>query len=76
MSKTISGFSKLTKEEKIDWLAKSYFNNQPEITQTIKQYWNVDEKLQQLHDDFIENTISNFYMPYGVAPNFVINGRS
>ncbi len=76
MSKTISGFSKLTKEEKIDWLAESYFNNQPEIIQTIKQYWNVDEKLQQLHDDFIENTISNFYMPYGVAPNFVINGRS
>lgn len=76
MSKTISGFSKLTKEEKIDWLAKTYFNNQPEITQTIKQYWNVDNKLQQLHDDFIENTISNFYMPYGIAPNFVINGRS
>lgn len=75
MSKIISGFSKLSKEEKIDWLAKNYFNNQPEIIQTIKQYWNVDEKLQQLHDDFIENTISNFYMPYGVAPNFVINGR-
>ncbi|MEE4000622.1 hydroxymethylglutaryl-CoA reductase, degradative [Tenacibaculum sp. FZY0031] len=76
MSKTISGFSKLTKEEKIDWLAKTYFNNQPEIIQTITQYWNVDGKLQQLHDDFIENTISNFYMPYGIAPNFIINGRS
>ena len=76
MSKTISGFSKLTKEEKIDWLAKTYFNNQPEIIQTITQYWNVDDKLQQLHDDFIENTISNFYMPYGIAPNFIINGRS
>ncbi len=75
MSKIISGFSKLTKEEKIDWLAKTYFNNQPEIIQTLKQYWNVDNKLQQLHDDFIENTISNFYMPYGIAPNFVINGR-
>ncbi|CAL2083562.1 hydroxymethylglutaryl-CoA reductase, degradative [Tenacibaculum sp. 190524A05c] len=75
MSKIISGFSKLSKEEKIDWLAENYFNSQPEIIQTIKQYWNVDEKLQQLHDDFIENTISNFYMPYGIAPNFVINGR-
>ena len=74
MSKIITGFSKLTKEEKIDWLAKNYFNNQPEIIKTITQYWNVDEKLQQLHDDFIENTISNFYMPYGIAPNFNING--
>ncbi len=75
MSKIISGFSKLSKEEKIAWLAENYFNNQPEIISTIKQYWNVDEKLQQLHDDFIENTITNFYMPYGIAPNFVINNR-
>lgn len=75
MSKIISGFSKLTKEEKINWLATNFFNNQPEIIRTIKQYWNVDKKLQQLHDDFIENTITNFYMPYGVAPNFVINGK-
>lgn len=75
MSKIISGFSKLTKREKIDWLAKNYFSYQPEIVKTLEQYWNADEKLQQLHDDFIENTISNFYLPYGVAPNFVINDK-
>lgn len=75
MSKIIAGFSKLTKEEKIAWLTKNYFNNQPEVIQILKKYWNVDQKLQQLHDDFIENTISNFYMPYGIAPNFIINGR-
>lgn len=74
MSKIISGFSKLSKEEKIHWLTKNYFNDQPEILNTIKKYWNNDKILQQLHDDFIENTISNFYLPYGVAPNFVING--
>ena len=76
MAKIISGFSKLTKEEKIQWLSENYFSSQPEIISTIKQYWNADEKLQQLHDDFIENTISNFYLPYGVAPNFVINNKS
>jgi len=75
MSKIISGFSKLTKQEKINWLSKNYFSSQPEIIQTLQQYWNADEKLQQLHDDFIENTVSNFYLPYGVAPNFVINGN-
>ncbi len=75
MSKIISGFSKLSKEEKIHWLAENYFNNQSRTISTLKQYWNSDEKLQQLHDDFIENTISNFYMPYGVAPNFLINGK-
>jgi len=72
MSKMISGFSKLTKEEKINWLATNYFTDQTEIISTIKKYWNSDELLQQLHDDFIENTISNFYLPYGVAPNFLI----
>ena len=75
MSKIISGFSKLTKKEKIDWLSKSYFYNQPEIAKTLEQYWNIDKKIQQLHDNFIENTVSNFYMPYGVAPNFIINGK-
>jgi hydroxymethylglutaryl-CoA reductase len=33
----------------------------------LKNYWNSDEKLQQLHDEFIENTITNFYIPLGVA---------
>ena len=75
MSKIISGFSKFSKEEKIDWLTKNYFHNQSETVNIIKQYWNSDTELQELHDDFIENTISNFYMPYGVAPNFVINDR-
>ena len=76
MSKMISGFSKLTKEEKINWLVTHYFTDQTEIISTIKKYWNSDELLQQLHDDFIENTISNFYLPSGVAPNFLINNTS
>jgi len=42
----------------------------------LKQYVNQDAKLQLLHDEFIENTISNFYVPYAVAPNFIINGNS
>lgn len=76
MSKIISGFSKFTKEEKIDWLTKNYYQNPSESKQIIKQYWNSNSKLQELHDDFIENTISNFYMPFGVAPNFVINNKT
>ena len=73
MSKVISGFSKRSKQEKINWLAENYFKNNAQVVQILQQYWNSDEKLQQLHDDFIENTLSNFYMPFGVAPNFIIN---
>ena len=75
MSKKINGFSKFSKEEKIDWLANNFFINKEQGITTLKSYWNSNEKLQSLHDDFIENTISNFYLPYGIAPNFVINGR-
>ena len=75
MNNAVAGFSKLTKEEKINWIANEYFANPNEAITTIKQYWNSDAKLQQLHDEFIENTISNFYFPMGIAPNFLINNR-
>lgn len=75
MSKAIAGFSKLTKEEKIKWIAGEYFSQPDEAVNLIKKYWNTDGELQKLHDEFIENTITNFYLPLGIAPNFVINGR-
>ena len=73
MTKAISGFSKLSKTEKITWLTTNFFNNSETATQTLTSYWNTDAKLQQLHDEFIENTITNYYLPLGVAPNFTIN---
>ncbi|MDB9778101.1 hydroxymethylglutaryl-CoA reductase, degradative [Polaribacter sp.] len=76
MSKVISGFSKRSKQEKINWLAENYFEKNAHVVEIIQQYWNTDEKLQQLHDDFIENTLTNFYMPFGVAPNFLINNET
>jgi hydroxymethylglutaryl-CoA reductase len=75
MSNNIAGFSKLSKEDKINWIANTYFANPNEAILLVQNYWNDDQKLQQLHDDFIENTISNFYLPLGVAPNFLINEK-
>ena len=76
MPKSITGFSKLTKAEKVNWIASNHFSNVNQATKIIKQYWNSNEDLQKLHDEFIENTISNFYLPLGIAPNFLINGES
>lgn len=75
MNNAVSGFSKLSKEQKINWIASTYFTNPEHAISTIKQYWNEDSKLQKLHDEFIENTITNFYLPMGIAPNFLINGK-
>lgn len=71
----VNGFSKLSKEEKINWLAKRYFNSDENVLQLLQTYWNNDKQLQKLHDEFIENTITNFYLPMGIAPNFVINNK-
>ncbi len=75
MSKSIAGFSKLSKSKKIDWIVETYFDNGEAAKTILKQYWNTNEKLQQLHDEFIENTITNYYLPLGVAPNFLINDK-
>ncbi len=72
----VNGFSKLTKQQKINWLVAHYFNNNQAIEPLLQTYWNSNEQLQKLHDEFIENTITNFYLPLGIAPNFVINGTT
>src|SRR5690606_6614030 len=75
MTQQISGFSKLPKSEKIDWIARTYFADASGATRLLKSYWLSDDDLQRLHDDFIENPVSNFILPLGIAPNFLINDR-
>ncbi|WP_109301594.1 hydroxymethylglutaryl-CoA reductase, degradative [Aquimarina sp. AU474] len=75
MAPVVSGFSKLSKADKIKWLAEHHFNNDSNATNTLITYWNSDDRLQRLHDEFTENTISNYYLPFSVAPNFLINGN-
>ncbi|MBK78594.1 MAG: hydroxymethylglutaryl-CoA reductase, degradative [Flavobacteriaceae bacterium] len=75
MNNIINGFSKLTKEKKIDWLIKNHFNSKNDVKKLLKSYWNSKKNVQKNHDEFAENTISNFYYPLGVAPNFLINNK-
>ncbi len=75
MIKPVKGFSKLSKSEKVSWVVTTFFKDNPNAEALIKRYWNEDDALQQLHDEFIENTITNYYLPLGVAPNFLINDR-
>ena len=74
-NKIIKGFSKLSKEAKIEWITKEYLNDDKEYINLLKSYWHEDSKVQKIHDEFIENTITNFYIPFGIAPNFLINDK-
>jgi hydroxymethylglutaryl-CoA reductase len=71
----IKGFSKLSKEAKLQWLTTNNFEDSEEAQKVFRTYWHEDGDLQKKHDEFIENTMTNYFMPYGVAPNFEINGK-
>jgi len=73
MTTPIEGFSKLTKEKKIEWIVSNYTQNPTAAKTILKRYWNSNSEVQKLHDEFIENTITNYYLPLGIAPNFRIN---
>jgi hydroxymethylglutaryl-CoA reductase len=73
MNRTITGFSKLDKSQKIDWLVQHHLSDEVKAREVLTQYWNDDQCLRGLHDGFSENSITNYYFPFGLAPNFLID---
>ncbi len=72
--KEIAGFSKMGKREKIAWLAKNFlYANPVEVVKEFAEYWHDNVEAQKLLDGFSENTLTNFPVPFGIAPNFRIN---
>ncbi len=71
----IKGFSKLLKEDKLKIVA-DLMDNQLETIELLKSFWYADTEKQKIFDEFSENTITNFYIPYGIAPNVVVNNRT
>ncbi len=72
--KEISGFSKLSKRDKIAWVAKNFlYANPVEVVKEFAEYWHDNVEAQKLLDGFSENTLTNFPVPFGIAPNFRIN---
>ncbi|MEM9078428.1 MAG: hydroxymethylglutaryl-CoA reductase, degradative [Bacteroidota bacterium] len=75
MKTPVEGFSKFSKEEKIKWISQNFTQHPEQTEELLKRYWNSDSEVQKVHDEFIENTISNYYLPFAIAPNFLINGE-
>ncbi|MGB0452560.1 MAG: hydroxymethylglutaryl-CoA reductase [Bacteriovoracaceae bacterium] len=74
MAVEITGFSRLSKDEKIKFLDNEHKERYGfSIESTLKSFWHGDEKQQQVIDEFSENTISNFVLPFGIVPNVMIN---
>jgi hydroxymethylglutaryl-CoA reductase len=75
MDRKINGFSKLSKKAKMEWLAKVHLKNPKKGLDLMNSYMHADQNIQKKHDEFIENTVANYYLPLGVAPNFLINDK-
>ena len=75
-NRSIVGFSKLSKSGKLKWMVENFFKDPERVMKELMSYWLIDEEKQEILDRFSENTSSNFYLPYGVAPNFLLNGET
>lgn len=73
--KPVSGFSKLSKTGKIRWLVENFFSNPEEVARELKSFWYGDSQKQKVFDQFSENTISNYHLPYSLVPNMLINDK-
>ncbi|WP_430812692.1 MULTISPECIES: hydroxymethylglutaryl-CoA reductase [unclassified Carboxylicivirga] len=70
MKELIRGFSKLSREDKVKRLIEQQ-KLAPQLAKVFEEYLHPHQ--QHLFNDISENIISNYYLPFGVAPNFLIN---
>jgi hydroxymethylglutaryl-CoA reductase len=75
MNNIIEGFSRKSKSEKLNAIA-GFFQNKPEAIEAFNSFNHPDKDIQEMLDEFSENTISNFHLPYSIAPNFLINDKT
>jgi hydroxymethylglutaryl-CoA reductase len=71
---SISGFSRFSREKKVDLILDTLHDREGALRE-IESCRHPDAAIQKLHEEFSENTITNFHLPYGIAPNFLINGK-
>ncbi len=72
--KLIKGFSKLTKGQKIDLVIEE-ISSSKDSKELISSFWHGNHDVQKVLDEFSENTITNFPLPFGVVPNFMLNNE-
>ncbi len=75
MSNTISGFSKLSKAQKIEWLTRNFSTDPDAAMRELDSWQHPEATKQRVLDGFTENAIANFALPFSIAPNFLINNK-
>lgn len=72
--KILKGFSKLTSTEKLR-IAASGCADPDQAEEFFLSFLHPDPQIREILAGISENTISTYPLPYGIAPNFLINGK-
>ena len=72
--KIISGFSKLDRKQKIQLLVQQ-LNLDESTASFFDSFELADSEIQSIIAELSENQLSNFHLPFSVAPNFLVNGH-
>ncbi|MEI6898316.1 MAG: hydroxymethylglutaryl-CoA reductase, degradative [Bacteroidota bacterium] len=73
-NKIARGFSKLTEAQKRNFVALKC--KDPEIAERLMEEFLMDDPILRNHFlELSENTISSFHLPYGLAPNVVVDNK-
>ncbi|NHB67414.1 hydroxymethylglutaryl-CoA reductase, degradative [Perlabentimonas gracilis] len=73
-SNYINGYSKLTNEAKVDSMAH-FLGKTVDDFSILNHFKLPDSNLQARLEEISENVLSNYMLPYSIAPNFLVNGK-
>lgn len=71
----LHGFSKKSRDEKLELIA-ALIETSDNPVDIFKSFHHTDPAIQEMIEEFSENTVSNFHLPYSVVPNFLIDGKT
>ncbi len=74
LDRWIDGFSKFDKAARRAWVTEAYGSDPGELLLRMRGFDHADGGVQEGLDRFAENTVANFVLPLGIAPNFLIDG--
>jgi len=70
----INGFSKLSREEKLQLLMQKFPHTHNRLD-ILQRFIEPKEDISEIIEKLSENYISNYILPFSVAPNFLIDDR-
>lgn len=54
---------------------KVFFKDPDSVAHELMEWWHPSADQQKVLDGFTENAITNYPLPFSVAPNFMVNGK-